>query len=182
MMGLIQENPPESDTNEVFLSELYRSYALPLRQFFLRKKLSESDVADLIQDVFTRLCAKSDLESISNSQNYIFVAAANALRDRARRSQSREFHNHVSLDEMELPSSECSPLRVLVGQEGVDQLLSALTQLPERTRDIFILKTFEDMRLADVARLHSISKRAAEKHFAKAMVHIEQSTRGYGEA
>jgi RNA polymerase sigma-70 factor (ECF subfamily) len=51
-------------------------------------------------------------------------------------------------------------------------LALALRQLPERTRDVFMLRRFEGLKHAEIARLYGISVRAVEKHFAKALAHI----------
>jgi RNA polymerase sigma-70 factor (ECF subfamily) len=47
-----------------------------------------------------------------------------------------------------------------------------LRQLPERTRDVFVLRCFEGLTHAEIARLHAISVRAVEKHFAKALSYL----------
>ena len=60
---------------------------------------------------------------------------------------------------------------VLEGKAAVTHLLAALMKLPERTRDVFVLRMFEDLRPGDIADGMGISRRAVEKHFACALKH-----------
>ncbi|MEG8042966.1 sigma factor-like helix-turn-helix DNA-binding protein [Sphingomonas sp. LR59] len=44
--------------------------------------------------------------------------------------------------------------------------------MPERTRDVFVLRMLEGLKMADVAHAMAISTRAAEKHQARALAHV----------
>ncbi len=75
------------------------------------------------------------------------------------------------LDEA-LPGSEIPPDRVLESREAAARLQAVLHELPQRTRDVFVLRVLEGLKMADVARALSISTRAAEKHQAKALARV----------
>ena len=62
--------------------------------------------------------------------------------------------------------------RVLIGRDGVARLHVVLRQLPERTRDVFVLRVFEEWKMTDIARMLGISTRAAEKHQARALAYV----------
>jgi RNA polymerase sigma-70 factor (ECF subfamily) len=68
-----------------------------------------------------------------------------------------------------------SPERVLLGQEAVARLAAAARELPERTRDVFMLRCFEGLKHAEIARLYGVSVRSVEKHFARALAHISKA-------
>ena len=68
--------------------------------------------------------------------------------------------------------SELSPERVLQGREHLAQFIAALRDLPERTRDIFMLRCFEGLKHAEIARLYGLSTRAVEKHCARALAEL----------
>jgi RNA polymerase sigma-70 factor (ECF subfamily) len=63
----------------------------------------------------------------------------------------------------------------LESKQAAEYLAAALRDLPERTRDIFVLRMIEGMKMADVARAFSISTRAAEKHQARALAHVARA-------
>ena len=51
-------------------------------------------------------------------------------------------------------------------------LVRALEELPERTRDIFLMRRYEGLAYGDIAERLGISVSAIEKHVAKAVAYI----------
>jgi RNA polymerase sigma factor (sigma-70 family) len=157
------------------LAGLVRTYDRALGRFFERRVQSKADVPDLVQEVFLRLSRMDDPNAIEKPEHFLFVTAANVLRDRARRDAAQR---RAAGDEMMIPhdaSSDFSPDRVLESKQAAELLTAALRELPERTRDIFVLRVVEGMKMADVARAFSISTRAAEKHQAKALAFVTRA-------
>ncbi len=64
------------------------------------------------------------------------------------------------------------PERVLEGYEALKEALGVLDQLPERTRDIFILFQLENIKQKDIASLYGTTQKAVEKHVLKAVTHL----------
>ena len=132
----------------------------------------KADVPDLVQDVFLRLSRMPDPAAIEKPEHFLFVTAANVLKDRARREAVRGAGLHDDILDDALPSSEIPADRVLESREAAARLQAVLRELPERTRDVFVLRVLEGLKMADVAHALSISTRAAEKHQAKALARV----------
>lgn len=165
----------ENGERSRFLAGLARTYAAPLRRFFERRTASGADVADLVQDVFLRLSRMPDPTAVEKPEHFLFVTAANVLKDRARREAVRGAGLHDPLLDDGLAGSDFPPDRVLEGREAAARLQAVLLELPERTRDIFVLRVLEGMKMADVAHALGISTRAAEKHQAKALARVTEA-------
>jgi len=150
-------------------------YYAPLASFFRKRTRNAAEVQDLVQQVFLRLAQHRDIDEIANPDGYIFQTAANALRDHARHCAIRERFVVEQAYRDDSERADFSPERVLQGRETVMQLATALRQLPERTRDVFMLRCFEGLKHAEISRLQGISVRAVEKHMAKAMAHLAQA-------
>ena len=160
---------------DTVLTRLVRTYDRALARFFERRVQSKSDVPDLVQEVFLRLSRMDDPEAIEKPEHFLFVTAANVLRDRARRDGAQR---RAVGDDILSPMAEGSdfpPDRVLDSKQAAERLAATLCELPERTRDIFVLRVLEGMKMADVARAFSISTRAAEKHQAKALAYVTRA-------
>lgn len=157
------------------LAALAKRYSKPLARFFERRVRDRQDVPDLVQEVFLRLSALTNPLAIEEPENYLFVTAASALSDKARRDVVRHAADHVEFDEKSIRGSDLTPLRVLEGREAIIYLRAALLELPERTRDIFVLRIFEESRMEDIAAAVGISRRAAEKHYVRALAHVVQA-------
>jgi RNA polymerase sigma factor (sigma-70 family) len=163
--------PPDPKDPRSALETLARRYYRPLVAFFRKRAKNSADVQDLVQQVFLRLSQHSPPE-LHNSEGYLFQTAANTLKDHYRNAAVRE---RFSREHTPTDRSDFSPERVLLGRERLDLLVDTLRQLPERTRDIFMLRCFEGLKSPEVARLQGISVRAVEKHMNKALVHIGQA-------
>jgi RNA polymerase sigma-70 factor (ECF subfamily) len=172
--------PPDmgEDHRMSVLDRIARQHARALARFFMRRVDDRSEVPDLVQDVFFRLSRLKDLSTIEKPEQYVFATAASALRDRQRRQGARGGRAHETFDEYVHGRSDLSPERVLAGKQAVEQLRAALRELPERTRDVFVLRVFEDMKMADIARAMGVSQRAVEKHYVKALAYVTERLRG----
>jgi RNA polymerase sigma-70 factor (ECF subfamily) len=161
-----------SDVDGSLLAALAGRYTTALSRYFERRVSRKSDVPDLVQDVFVRLARLGDLSTIERPDRYIFSTAASALKDRCRRDATHQRNAHEEFDELLHAGSEISPERVLVGKQAMARLEEALRELPVRTRDVFVLRVFEEEKLKDIAARMGISQRAVEKHYTKATAHV----------
>ena len=157
------------------LDRLARRYYAPLASFFRKRTSNAAQVQDLVQQVFLRLAQHRKLDAIHNPDGYIFQMAANALKDQARQNETRARFERQTLETQSDAHSDFSPERVLQGRESIAQLTQALRELPERTRDIFMLRCFEGLKHVEIARLQGISTRAVEKHLAKALGYLSRA-------
>ena len=169
--------PQERDKDAVRagLDRLARRYYAPLASFFRKRTRDTAEVQDLVQQVFLRLAQYREVDKIRNAEGFIFQTASNTLKDHFRNSAVRNRFIKERVDIGGAPGSDFSPERVLLGRERVAQLAAALRQLPERTRDIFMLRCFEGLKHAEIARLQGISVRAVEKHMERALAHLSSA-------
>ena len=154
------------------LDAAVRRYYGPLLAFFRKRAAHPAEVEDLVQQVFYRLSHHGQAEALRDPDAYIFKTASNTLRDYRRRAMVRErvVEPYGSLDEPDgAATEEFSPERLLIGKEAMQMVANALRTLPERTRDVFVLRCFEGLKHVEIARLQGISVRAVEKHAARAL-------------
>ena len=144
----------------------------PLKSYFRKRVYVAEEAEDLVQEVFCRIAAQGGAERMENPEAYIFQVAANLLRDRARRESTRASAmreiGHRTEDFVEV----LSPERVLQGKQGLADLDRALTELPARTRIIFVLHRFEELKYSEIARRLDISVSGVEKHMMEAIRHL----------
>ena len=142
---------------------------LPVLRRFLMKRAARDDVDDLMQDVALRMQTRRADGEIANLQGYVFQVAQSVLTDRARRDTVRQRSRHDPLEESDHPVEGRSPERVLIGKERWSRLIAAVGELPDRTRQAFVLHRFEELSYAAIARHMGISVSAVEKHIMKAI-------------
>lgn len=157
------------------LDGLARKFERPLARWFRRRSPNAADVPDLVQEVFLGLSRMKDPTRIERPETFLFVVAANVLRDRHRREATRYATAHQAFDDTLVEGSEIPIDRVLTARERIAQIRASLDELPVRTRDVFVLKAFEERSIRDIASAFAISTRAAEKHYAKALAHVARA-------
>lgn len=150
-------------------------YSKALHRFFANRVHNPADVSDLVQKVFVRVIQRNDGEPIENVQGYLFQVAASVLNDEYRRARVRHQDDHESYDEYAHDlHSEISPERILLGEEAVMRIAAAVKQLPETTRDVYILRVHREFEYAEIARQLEISERGAQRHMARALKYLEE--------
>jgi RNA polymerase sigma factor (sigma-70 family) len=144
------------------------AYAPGLRRYF-SKRVPSSDIDDLVQEVFVRMQGHGVGPPIEHLDRYLFTVAASVLTDLARRSAVRHEKAHESLEEAHYPIEERTPERVLLDREALDVIVAAISDLPTRTREVFVLHRFEEMTCNTIAAEYGMSVSAVEKHIMKAL-------------
>lgn len=173
-------NPASTHDRASLLAALSQRYRAPLRGFFEKRLRARTDVDDLVQEVFVRLAQRTDLVAIGQIEGYLFQTAANLLRDRGRRDAVRRGADAQWPQEERESHEGITPERVLQGRETLDGVVAALHELPERTRTVFVLHRFEEMRYPQIARHLGLSLSTVEKHMMKAMAHIKRRLDRHG--
>lgn len=140
-----------------------------LRAWFGRRMRNPADVDDAVQDVWIRAHAQIEGGEVGNIQAYLFQTAQSVLTDRARRAAVRQEGRHEGLTEINHPVEGITPDRVLMGKEAMARVVALLQEMPERTRDIFVLHRFENMSYGEIAKRMGVSVSAVEKHIMKAL-------------
>jgi RNA polymerase sigma factor (sigma-70 family) len=160
-------------------AELDRAFRGPLLAYFLKRVKSRNEAEDLTQEVFVRLLNHPDRNNGHTLEGYVFTIAGNLLRDRAKSAALAHDRQAQSLDllaEKDAFSANLvedrNPERVLVGKQTVQDVLDALAELGERTRDVFILARLENVQHREIAAIYGVSVSMVEKMMMKAMAHL----------
>jgi RNA polymerase sigma factor (sigma-70 family) len=164
-----------TDLVRLTLDTLARRYYAPLASFFRKRTRNAPEVQDLVQQVFLRLAQSRAMGEIHNPDAYIFQTAANTLRDHYRHQAVRDRYLNHKIATADAADTGFSSERVILGRESLARLADALRQLPERTRDVLMLRCFEGLKNAEIAHLQNISIRCVEKHIAKALASLSLS-------
>lgn len=164
----------EADADVTAMSRRFRP---ALMAFFVRRIHNHSDAEDLTQEVLMRVAERSAWIDKRGPDAYVFQVAANLLRDRGRRLKVRSAYQAGmgTLDASRIEERE--PARVVQGRHSLGLVLQALNELPERTRNIFILFRLESMRQRDIASMLGLSVRTVEQHVIRASVHLRARLR-----
>ena len=141
---------------------------------YIARRVPHDDVEDLLQETMLRLHQRKSIEMIENPSAYAFQTARSVMVDRGRRDAVRQRNAHAELEEAHHPIEYATPERVLAGRQALDRLTCALSEMPVRTRDVFVLHRFEEMSYAEIGAHLGISLSAVGKHMMKALCFLAQ--------
>ena len=156
------------------LDDLCRRFRPALLAYFLRRVRNPAEAEDLAHEVFLRL-AGVPLGQLRSADAYVFQVAANLLRDRARRGKVRDDYaaDLVAAADTDEPETHASdPERIEAARRSLAAIAARLMELPQRTREIFILYRIENVARRDIAQAYGLSLSSVEKEVARATAHL----------
>jgi RNA polymerase sigma factor (sigma-70 family) len=134
------------------ISEVIAEEGLRLRNFIRRRVPNESDVEDLVQEVFYELVeANRLLMPIDYVTGWLFTVARNRITDLFRKKKPVNFSDAAPMDEDGdrlrfedlLPSPDAGPEAIYLRKALLDELEEALAELPSEQREVFLAHEVE---------------------------------------
>jgi RNA polymerase sigma factor (sigma-70 family) len=167
--------PQNNVCHEPTYRELFYAHARHLRNFLCYKGANATEAADLAQEAFLRLwrdCAKVPVEKV---KGYLFAVAGNLFLDEKKHEQVvLRFQRQAVPQE----TSEENPHFDLETKELQDRLETAIAQLPENQRIVFLMNRMDKMKYAEIAAYLDLSVKAVEKRMHLALVELRQILKG----
>jgi len=149
-----------------------------LRSFIRKRVLDESDVEDILQEVFYELVlAYRIMIPLEQAGAWLFRVARNRIIDRfrGRRQEAlradpasgREEAEHFPWEDL-LPSRDTGPEAVYAREVLMEELDAALDELPEEQREVFVAHEFEGRSFRELAEATgaSVNTLLSRKHYA----------------
>lgn len=150
------------------------TYGPGLRRYF-RRRVSEADSDDLVQEVFLKLQSAQLDKSIDNVEGYLFRTAHNVLISRYRKQTTRAEMLHDQWAEGQDIIDPISPERIAIGQEEYQRVLSAIRNLPPRTREAFELHRFGNLTYQAIGQRMGITKESVKDLMHRALLRITEA-------
>ncbi|MCK9609237.1 MAG: RNA polymerase sigma factor [Methylomonas sp.] len=148
---------------------LIESHRDELLGFLLNRVNCPDIAADILQDAFFRLTQFESETKIHNPRAFLYKVVGNLAIDHLRKT-NREQTRHA--DETELADhADTAPSleRQLYSQQQLAHLKLAVSELPPRCREVFILHKFKHYPYSQIMRELGISENTVLKHIVKAM-------------
>lgn len=146
------------ETSPVRVDELFDQHYLGLVRVAASVVGDRETAEDVVQDVFAALPSRVD-----NPRGYLITAVFNRSRSVLRRRKvALRFRMH------DQPPAESADQPALRADER-ERVLSAIRGLPDRQRQVVVLRYLEDLSPAEVADLLGISKEAVASSLNRAL-------------
>ncbi len=158
--------------DETAYKELFLTLFNSLTRFSTSIVQSKETAEEIVSDVFINIWNdRGRLNEIEDLQLYIFIAVKN---NSLRKFKQQNKNNTISLDDMtvEMDSSYQNPEDKILSTESLQNIETAINNLPHRARLIFKLAKEDRMRYKDIASLLNISVKTVDHQLAIALKKI----------
>jgi RNA polymerase sigma factor (sigma-70 family) len=159
------------------ISEVVAEQRSRLRNFIRKRVPNESDVEDLLQEVFYELVeANRLLMPIDYVTGWLFRVARNRITDLFRKKRPENFTGAASVDddgellriEDLLPSPDAGPDALYARNVLLDELELALGELPREQREVFVAHELDGRSFKELSAESGVSVNTllSRKHYA----------------
>jgi RNA polymerase sigma-70 factor (ECF subfamily) len=164
-------------TLETFLAEVERK-AFRIAQIALRH---EADALDVVQDAMMQLAHRYASRPAEEWRPLFYRILENRIRDVQRRRMVRQrvmsvlpWRGEDAEEEMpdpidQAPAADPTPAAQIETDQMIQALEQALTQLPGRQRQAFLLRNIEGLDVAETAAAMKCSQGSVKTHYFRAL-------------
>ncbi|KRE62536.1 hypothetical protein ASG78_05840 [Nostocoides sp. Soil756] len=148
---------------DLAIGDLYAAHARGLVRLAWLLLHDEQDAEEVVQDAFVALHRRwGRLDDPAAAAAYLRRSVVNGARSALRRRGVRERYAAALAAERVVVA--LSPSDTVVAAEQRDQLVGALTRLPQRQREVLVLRYYLDLSEAEIADALGISPGSVKTH------------------
>ena len=171
--------PAQPRPNPLIAAYLRRQ--LEVRRLFSARSGDGAEAEDVAQELYLKIAAVRDPDTIVDPDAYVFRLAYNLASDRRRAATRRRARENRWGAE---GASFCDGAPVALAPAADDAvsarqelavLFKTLERLPARSREVFRLHKLDGLAHADVARRLNVSVSAVEKHMIRALAELAKA-------
>lgn len=164
----------KNDTcNEQTFDQFFKSHAKLLRNFIYYKFGDLEKAEDIVQDAFIKLWNNCSQVPIEKAKSYVYTVATNLGISITRHEKVKfKYQNYVVQRKSDVTQE--SPEFILLEKEYMTKLKQAISDLPERQREVFLLSRIDKKTYKEIAEMSNVSVKAIEKLMHKALLSLRK--------
>jgi RNA polymerase sigma factor (sigma-70 family) len=153
------------------LAEIARNHHAALVRFLALRTGSAEDAKEIVQEAYAKVLALDRPGTVSFLAGYLWRIAANLAIDRSRQRAARARAGDVAAQ----PAGRSAPSTEFVVElrQRLAIVVRAISELPPRCRQAFLLRVVEGQRFGRVGREMGITDRMVKIHVARAMEYLQ---------
>jgi RNA polymerase sigma factor (sigma-70 family) len=140
-----------------------------LMQFLHHNWRNKSEIADLRQDIYERVCQAAQIQLPRQTKAFVFTTARNLLIDRVRAARIIPIEAAVDWETLNVAMDAPGPDRVILAREELRLLQAALDRLAPRCREAIVLKQIEGLSRREIAARMGVGEETVKMHLTNGM-------------
>ena len=134
----------------------------PLRSYLRQSLPTLADVDDLVQDCFARMMRARNTGTIRSPKPLLFAIARNAVRDFIQRKTRAVLVPITETDELPVLEGDGDVVETVCRKQELALLTEAIHSLPERCREVLLLRKIKGLSQKEIAELLGIAEHTVE--------------------
>jgi RNA polymerase sigma factor (sigma-70 family) len=172
--------PPADAEQTRWFTEEVQPHEAALRAYLRGRFPTLLDVDDLVQDAFARLLRARDAGQVANPKAYLFAIARNAALDLFRRGKIVSIEGIAEIEHLSVLEDRPDAAEAASHEQELAILTEAIDSLPERCREIFVMRRLRDRSHHEIARALGISEHTVNAQLAIGILHCRKFLRARG--
>lgn len=159
--------------NSINIVDVFIDIQSTLQRIIYHRTGSRHIAQDLTQEMYFRvLSIANEFPTYNDARNYLIRVALNAATDylRVERRRTQLLDGAIHLFENYSPSEEDR----LYHKEQLSVIDQALSELPEKCREMLYLSRIEGLTHAEIAARMGVSRSLVEKYIVRALLHCRE--------
>jgi RNA polymerase sigma factor (sigma-70 family) len=148
-----------SDQKALSITQTIKQFNRKLFGFVRDKVKTTEDAEDILQDVWVQLSNLSDIGDLDNVSAWLYEVARNKITDKSRKKTNLALEDYsyendegeFNFKEILLLDETNNPDLGFFKELFWKEFQTAIDELPENQRDVFLLNEMEDMTLQQIA-------------------------------
>ncbi|WP_414661736.1 RNA polymerase sigma factor [Horticoccus sp. 23ND18S-11] len=171
--------PADAELARWFREEI-QAHERDLRAYLRGRFPTLVDVDDLVQETYARLLRARAVGRASLTRAYLFVTARNAALDQLRRTRPVSIDGLAEIDRLAVVEEGPNAAESASHDQELELLAEAIATLPQRCREIFVLRRFHDLSHREIARRLGIAENTVNAHLVTGMLRCRDYLRARG--
>lgn len=140
-----------------------------VRAWLRRASVPAGDIDDIVQEAYSRIARLDKFQHIANPKAYFLEVARNILFEQLRRSRIIRIDTVAEMDLPIIPDDSPDQERVAIGRDEIARLKGLIDELPDRCREIFVLRKIEGLSQKQIAERLGISENTVETQVGRGL-------------
>ncbi|MDO6744761.1 sigma-70 family RNA polymerase sigma factor [Tenacibaculum soleae] len=164
----------KSVCSQVVYKKIYDLYADSLYGFMIYKCGDSIKAQDFVQEAFVKLWINCSKVIYEKAKSYLFTVGNNFFLDDYAHQKVVLKHQKLGVKSI----TKETPEYLLEEQEFLKKLQNAITNLPEKQRDVFLMNRIDKKKYKEMAEELEISVKAVEKRMTLALKTLRTQIKG----
>ena len=169
--------------NDQTIAQAFLEHKSVLSAYLAQKLLSQSDIDDLLQDIFEQAYIAESRQDIVSPKGYLFGVARNLLSQRFRKNSKRMSIEINDANISEIAEDFIPPENIVFYKLKMDILNEAIKSLPPQCQRVFVLRKIHGLSQKKIASKMKISTSTVERHITIALARLNaiMTEKGYSD-